>query len=237
MAKPAAETEQQEERPATPQVPRSRAPQPRGSDAVLWTLALVALIAVLGATLAVAHARQVATAAQQPVAPALQGTNLRGVAAPNFSLVDQSGATVSLVALRGHPVVLTFIDSICTSECPITAQYLDQSAQLLGTKDTAGVVWLAMSVDPWSDTAATAQAFIAKNHVIIPLRFLLGSEATLRPLWDAYHIGVVQTTGDITHTVGVYIIDQRGQERIWLDEGFDPKMLSDDLRTLMEHPA
>lgn len=211
----------------------SHAP-PRGGDAALWVLAMVAVVAVIGATLAVIHARQVAV--QQPAA-ALQGTDLRSIAAPSFTLVDQSGARVSLAALRGHPVVLTFIDSVCTNECPITAQYLDESAQLLGAKDTAGVVWLAMSVDPWSDTATTAQAFIEKNKVVVPLHFLLGNEATLRPLWQAYHIGVVQTTGDITHTIGVYIIDQRGRERIWLDQGFDPKMLSDDLRSLVEHPA
>lgn len=214
---------------------RNRRALPHGSDAALWVLALLAVVAVIAATLAVAHARQIA--AQQPASSALQGTDLHGVAAPGFTLVDQSGATLSLGALRGHPVVLTFLDSVCTNECPITAQFLDETAQLLGAKDTAGVVWLAMSVDPWSDTPTTARAFMEKNKVVVPLHFLLGSETTLRPIWKAYHIAVLQTTGDITHTAGLYIIDQRGHERIWLDEGFDPKMLSDDLRTLLEHPA
>jgi protein SCO1 len=208
--------------------------QLRGSDVALVVLALVAVVAVISATLAVAHVRQVAT---QVASPALQGTDLRGVAAPSFTLVDQSGARLSLAALHGHLVVLTFMDSVCTNECPITAQYLDMSAQLLGAKDTTSVVWLAISVDPWSDTSATARAFLAKNQVTMPLHFLLGSEATLRPLWQAYHIAVLQTGGDITHTLGAYIIDQRGRERIWLDQAFDPKMLSDDLRILLEHPA
>ena len=163
--------------------------------------------------------------------PQLEGTLLSG-AAPAFTLRDQTGATVSLAQFRGEPVVLTFVDSICTNECPLTAMFLNQTAAFLGPKAN-DVAWIAMSVDPWSDTPATAQAFLTKNKVTMPFHFTLGSVATLTPLWKAYHIGVEQTPGDITHTVGSYLIDQQGNERVWLDEGFDPKVLSDDISILL----
>ncbi len=164
--------------------------------------------------------------------PTLQGTNLGAVPAPAFQLTDQHGATVSLQQFRGHPVVLTVLDSVCTSECPITAQSLNTTAQLLGTK-TNDVVWIALSVDPWSDTPATAQAFMTTNDVKVPLHFLLGTEAQLRPVWNAYHLSVIHTSGDITHTIGLYVIDQQGRERVWFDVGWDPMMLSNDLKALL----
>src|SRR5438876_10613947 len=38
--------------------------------------------------------------------------------APAFSLRDQRGRRVSLRSLRGHAVLLTFLDSRCKRECP-----------------------------------------------------------------------------------------------------------------------
>ncbi|HEX5289314.1 MAG TPA: hypothetical protein VFX25_10610, partial [Streptosporangiaceae bacterium] len=42
--------------------------------------------------------------------------------APGFSLTDQNGRTVSLASLRGKVVLMTFLDPVCTSDCPIIAQ-------------------------------------------------------------------------------------------------------------------
>ncbi len=41
-----------------------------------------------------------------------------------FTLTDTDGRTVSLASLAGHTVVLTFLDPVCTSDCPLIAQDL-----------------------------------------------------------------------------------------------------------------
>lgn len=174
--------------------------------------------------------------AQQAVA---EGTDMQGKAAPNFSLQDQTGATVSLASLRGRPVVLTFFDSVCPhADCSLMAQYLNWTAKDMGTS-SADVTWVAISVDPWHDTPASATEFLQSRQVTIPFHFLLGTYAQLKPLWDAFYIQVLppDANGVVLHGTGVYILDAQGRERLFLSEGFDPKPASGYLRVMLSQPG
>jgi cytochrome oxidase Cu insertion factor (SCO1/SenC/PrrC family) len=44
------------------------------------------------------------------------------VPAPGFSLTDQNGRPVSLSGVRGKVVLLTFLDPVCVTDCPLIAQ-------------------------------------------------------------------------------------------------------------------
>ena len=62
---------------------------------------------------------------------ALDGSpNSLDLPAPHFALTDQHGNPVSLASLRGHTVALTFLDPVCTSDCPLIAQEFRQTDQL-----------------------------------------------------------------------------------------------------------
>lgn len=191
---------------------------------------VIVLVVLLGAAIGL---HNVLAGRSAPAAPKLAaGTTLDGRPAPTFTLVDQSGATVALAHLRGHPVVLTFLDATCTTECPLTAQYLGWTAQFLGPK-AHDVVWLAVSVNP-TNTPAQADAFITKNHVAIPLHVLLGSQSQLSAVWHDYYIDVIPSaTGDVEHTIVTYLIDPDGHEREVLDQAYDAKLAAQDLRALM----
>lgn len=197
-------------------------------------LSVIVLIVVVAAIMAI-HSRfggGAANAAGQ--APKLvAGTMLNGTPAPAFQLTDQNGATVSLAQFKGHPIVLTFIDATCTTECPVTAQYLDSTAHFLGTKATKDTVWLALTVNP-DNTVADADGFIKKNNVTVPLHFLLGTHTQLAPLWSAYHIYVQPSpSGDVQHTVVTYLIDKQGREQEVLDQSYDPKAAAKDVQALL----
>lgn len=168
-----------------------------------------------------------------------EGVDLGSVPAPAFTLRDQTGATVSLESLRGHPVVLTFLDSVCPhSDCSLMAQYLNWTAQDLGTRHSGEVDWVGISVDPWHDTPASATAFLQSRQVTMPFHFLLGTLAQLTPIWSAYHMqAVLQPDSVVIHTTGVYILDAQGRERLYLDEGFDPSALSGYLHVLLDQPG
>ena len=68
----------------------------------------------------------------QPVDNAIGGFPMSGNAAPDFNLTDQFGHPVTLSSLRGHEVVLAFIDSRCTSICPLTANIMYDARANLG---------------------------------------------------------------------------------------------------------
>src|SRR5947208_2202287 len=87
--------------------------------------ALIVLAATVGVAVglgaALVHNDKQSSVTNLEVQPlAAQTTWASGVKrAPSFSLRDQAGRLVSLHTLRGRPVLLTFLDSVCKLECPV----------------------------------------------------------------------------------------------------------------------
>jgi protein SCO1 len=197
---------------------------------------VLVLIVVVGGAIVLRNHTQ-AGSPPQASSRTLRGTLLNDTA-PAFTLRDQTGVDVSLAALRGRPVVLTFLYTHCPDVCPLTAEKLHTAAQSLGA-DAARVSWLAVSIDPSGDTPASATAFVAAHHLTGRLQFLLGGASQVSPIWNAYHIPVqpeAAVSGKPTvvdHLLGLYLIDGAGRERVYMGDDFDPAVLSADLRLLM----
>jgi protein SCO1/2 len=148
--------------------------------------------------------------------------------APGFELTDQRGRSVSLASLRGRPLLLTFLDSKCTTLCPIEGHQLGVVERHLGGQPVRLVV---VSVDP-ADTRQTVATAARKWGWHGHWQWLMGTPAQLVPVWRAYGIGVQPTAADITHSMAVYVIDGQGDERA----GFLPPLaitrLVSDVRLL-----
>jgi protein SCO1 len=210
------------------------AAQPQRRMVLVTGAAAVCMVALLGALVASGRAET-----SQPTRPAVPsifqagGADLGGIPAPNFSLKDQNGATVTLDQFRGRVVVLTFFDSICPhADCSLMAQYINVTGRDLGAQSSQ-FGWVAISVNPWHDTPDSASAFLHSRQVTLPLHYLLGSPDQLAPVWKDYHMqAILQSDGVVIHTTGVYVIDATGRERAFLEEGFDPAALSAYLQQL-----
>ncbi len=169
--------------------------------------------------------------------PTLQGTDLGGVAAPDFRLNDQFGNSVSLSQFRGHPVVLTFLYTHCPDTCPLIADKLHLTLNKMGG-DAGKVGVLAVSTDPEHDDQAAAYQFSQTHHLLNQWHFLVGSAAQLQPVWSSYHVfasAPTPTAGGTTvdHTVAIYVLDKSGHERVFFSEDFDPAVLANDLHILL----
>lgn len=156
----------------------------------------------------------------RPVAPALPELHGQGVwaagrrPAPPFSLRDQRGALVSLASLRGRPVVLTFLDSRCTSECPVAGRELGSIMRRLPVRSRPALV--VVSVDPGGDTPRSIAHALAKWKLAGPwtVHWLNApTRAEVAVVWRAYHVQVEPTTNDVVHSLALYLIDRRGDER------------------------
>jgi cytochrome oxidase Cu insertion factor (SCO1/SenC/PrrC family) len=136
--------------------------------------------------------------------------------APSFTLVDQHGRSTSTVALKGHPVVLEFIDPNCTDICPIMSQELITAYHDLGSA-ASKVIFLAVNVNPWhTDIASVATYSDAHGLKMLPTwHFLTGPPNSLRAVWQSYHVSVSapDSATDVVHTSVVYFIDTHGRER------------------------
>ncbi len=202
-----------------------------------WRLAsrlsvFVSVILVIIVILIVTHS------ASNSQTATLQGTDLGGVSAPDFHLNDQFGKPVSLSQFRGQPVVLTFLYTHCPDTCPLIADKLHLTLTKLGP-DSSKVSVLAVSTDPPNDTTQAAYQFSETHRLLNQWHFLIGSREALAPVWAAYHVSVTSATptptspATINHTVAIYLIDKQGRERVFLGEDFDPNVLANNLRTLL----
>lgn len=157
-------------------------------------------------------------------------------AMPDVSLLDQNGQRVTSAQLRGHVVVVTFLDAVCTQACPLTVAYLNQVAQTLGPQKTAQVYWIGISVNP-SNTAEQASAFLAKYHAVPTIHFLLGTASQLQPLWSDFYqyVQVASQPGqqDIVHSVNTFLVDTQAREREVLDQSYDPHVFASDIVRLL----
>lgn len=167
-----------------------------------------------------------------------QGAPLHGATPPPLDFKDQNGQQVSLSQFKGHPVVLTFFDSVCPHpDCSLIASYINYTAKYLGDK-TNQVAWMAVSVNPWQDTPSSVKEFLSTRQVTIPMHYLLGTPDQMKPVWNALHMQVIrQSNGVVLHTTGVYVIDGTGKEQLFMDEGFDPKALSAYVQHMLASPG
>lgn len=150
-------------------------------------------------------------------------------AAAGFTLRDQSGASISLASLRGRPVLLTFLDSQCKQECPIQGRQLASILwRLPAAKRPALVI---VSVDPSGDTPASIRHAMTKWGLAGPWTWywLNGARSRLAAVWHFYGITVDPSSGDIVHSLVLYLIDRDGYERTAYLYPFLPGFVQGDL--------
>jgi cytochrome oxidase Cu insertion factor (SCO1/SenC/PrrC family) len=136
--------------------------------------------------------------------------------APGFSLTDQDSQPVSLASLRGKVVLMTFLDPVCTTDCPIIAQEFKQAGQMLGAQDK-NVELVAIVANPTYRSTAFTQAFDRQEGLAtVPnWRYLTGSLSQLSAVWRQYGITVENLPAGsmAAHNDLAVVIDPAGQIR------------------------
>ena len=188
----------------------------------LATLGLCAVAAVTGVWLAESR-----SADPRPASAFAGAVRPAGARAPAFRLRDQDGKPVSMADYRGRTVVMTFVYSTCKDTCPAQVQSIRGALDKLGHD----VPVLAVSVDPKQDTPARAKAFLLKQHVTGRVRYVLGSQTELAPVWRGY--GIAPQRGSLDHSAYVVVVDRQGRQRIGFPHSeLTPEGLASDLRRL-----
>jgi cytochrome oxidase Cu insertion factor (SCO1/SenC/PrrC family) len=136
--------------------------------------------------------------------------------APGFTLTDQDGATVSLASLRGKVVLMTFLDPVCTTDCPIIGQEFKQAGVMLGAK-ASDVELVAIVANPTYRAVAFTQAFDRQEGLstVRNWLYLTGSLSQLGKVWDAYGVTVQNLPAGAmsAHNDLAVVIDRSGNIR------------------------
>jgi protein SCO1 len=173
----------------------------RGPGPVVIAAAVAVLVAAASAGYAVIRVRQhEASQLRASGIPASVSTSLANLmqlspipvtSAPGFTLTDQGGQAMSLAGLKGHVVVLEFMDPHCTDLCPIVSQEFLDAYRDLGA-GAPRVVFLSVNVNRYHLRVADVAAFSSEQRLTqIPAwHFLTGSYPSLQAVWQAYQIQV-----------------------------------------------
>ena len=179
----------------------------------------------------------------EPTLDDFRGTAFRDARmAQDFELTDQFGDSKSLRRdYSGKVVVLTFLYTECPDVCPIVANHLRDISEALDG-DAAETAIVIVSVDPDGDTVESVQDYSERWQMMDRWSFLVGSEAELKEVWEAYYIdpyvhgpgssesedtasavsqvaggggvdALVEQTGRVIHSAPIYIIDADGRMR------------------------
>jgi len=145
--------------------------------------------------------------------PALDtGSSLGGQPAPDIRLENQFGQRMALSQFRGKVVVLAFVDSQCTTVCPLTTVSMVEAKQLLGAAGSH-VQLLGVDANPRATSVPDVMAYSRAHSMVNQWDFLTGTLPQLQAVWRAYHIAVQIQRGMIDHTPALYVIDAQGRER------------------------
>jgi cytochrome oxidase Cu insertion factor (SCO1/SenC/PrrC family) len=134
--------------------------------------------------------------------------------AAGFQLVSQSGQQVSLVSLRGKTVLLTFLDPLCTTDCPVAQELRGADNLLGGAGQTVELVAIAANPDHFG-IAFTRSLDQREGLASAPnWLFLTGTLTQLRQVWGSYGIQVAHMApGSSLMSDLVFVIDKTGRIR------------------------
>jgi protein SCO1 len=191
-------------------------------------LALAAVVAGCGAS---AGPSDSATAD----GPGLQGLILKPAKqAPALALHNYTGARVSLAALRGKAVLVTFVYTHCPNVCPLIVADLAAAQRGLGAQAARELQVVAVTVDPRRDTPSAIRTFLRARDALGRLDYLIGSRAQLLPVWKAWDVGVSVDTKQVIagHTAIIYGVSASGRLAVAYPSNVTPPQLIHDVPLL-----
>ncbi len=153
-----------------------------------------------------------------------------------LSLPDADGKPRTLADFKGKVSVVFFGYTQCPDVCPTTMAELAQIKKAMGA-DGDKVQGVFVTIDPARDTPELLRAYLASfDPSFVALR---GSDeqtkATAREFKVFYAKVPGKTEGSYTmdHTAGSYLIDPKGQLRLFVRYGTPPEAVAADLKRLV----
>ncbi len=183
---------------------------------VVGALVLVTMSLVGSSPVATLRVSGIPRGVSTETANLLQLAPVPSQAAPNFTLVDQNGRTMSLSGFLGHTVVLEFMDPHCTDICPIVSKEFVDAYRDLGAQSD-GTDFVAVNVNRYHTATVDMASYSNEQGLqsISTWHFFTGPVPSLQSVWKNYgiYVDAPSPEADVIHTSIVFFIDRSGHER------------------------
>jgi cytochrome oxidase Cu insertion factor (SCO1/SenC/PrrC family) len=215
-----------------PAVATAPVPAPAATARAARLRPAIGVLAVIAACATTAlGAVPYAIAAVEPNATTLLAESIDGAATtvpgnvrpPDVPLLEQHGRPITFEKLQGKVLLVTYLDPVCTTDCPVIAQELKQADSLLGG-EAREVDLVAINANPLYRSPAYLRAFDHQERLdhLPNWIYLTGSVGDLRRLWSSFGVEIYVPGGGamVDHPDGAAIIDRAGHIRSLAN--FDP---------------
>ncbi len=199
---------------AAPPLPRRLPEELRSSSGAVvaaFAFAMVAFSVVSMGVASVSAAEPTLFVAQNGQAAAVN------TKAPVFTLTDQFDRPYSLEEHKGRYTLLTFLDPVCWTDCPLLAAQLRQVRSEWPASTPLDIVVVA--ANPLHQTIDNVRHFIYIHHLkgMKNFYFVTGKTSATRKVWNEYGISVTNEPGDLMsiHSDYMFIIKPSGRLR-WI---------------------
>ncbi len=137
--------------------------------------------------------------------------------APGFTLTAQSGASYTLGEHPGHFTLVTFLDPVCYTDCPLLAGQMKQVAADVGPGARLDLV--AVAANARHESLRDVRTFIARHALgrVPNFYFLTGTLARLSRVWADYGIQVQASPTSVmsVHSDVMFVVSPQGRIR-WI---------------------
>jgi protein SCO1 len=203
-------------------------------------LRTAACIAVLTTVLAGCDKAGVSSSSTAPAAATavtFKGADITGATyARSLSLPDVSGQVRTLADFKGKVTVVFFGYTQCPDVCPTTMAELAQVKQALGA-DGNRLQGVFVTIDPERDTPEILKSYMASfDPSFVALR---GTAEQTKAAAQEFKIffakvpGKVEGSYTMDHTAGAFILDAKGQPRLFERYGGGADALAADVKALL----
>ena len=133
--------------------------------------------------------------------------------APDFSLTDQDGKTVTLQSLRGTVLLLDFVYTHCMGPCPILTSKHVELQRALPPDARARTRFVSITLDPANDTPEALGRYARERGAdLSDWSFLTGPEPDVADVVRRFGVGTLRTPdGAIDHVVATFVVDADGK--------------------------
>ncbi len=159
---------------------------------------------------------------------------------PPVAFTDSSGRPVGLEALRGKPLVVSFIYTGCFQACPVATQFLAKAvASARGSLGADSFNVVSIGFNQPFDTPQAMADFARRNGISDRnWSFLSPQPAAVPALTEAFGFSYEATPKGFDHVTQLTIVDARGAiYRQVYGENFDIQMLVQPLKELLSGQA
>jgi cytochrome oxidase Cu insertion factor (SCO1/SenC/PrrC family) len=156
---------------------------------------------------------------------------------PDIKLINQNSSELSLASLRGKPVLVGFVHTMCKGVCQMMTAKMRSVVSALPSAPSSDVTMLLITTDPSDDRPRQLQQY-AKSQDLPGKGWVLvtGSEENIKRVMRIYGVSHQDSDDAMMHVMKLFLIAPDGSiAHVYPGMNASPQTVASDIRVLSRY--